>query len=164
MAIKLNRKSQFVPKWKGNNNLPKEEQIGLSYSTLTVEDMFEVQRHTNVNLFAGVPVDTADIESFQKFWGLCRYLVSKYTSAWVNVEVDGEVLLTGEAVTEKLGPAHLELLMEVANEIISRSMGTAEQVKNYESQSEPRNGVSTLTADLASLPSSNERATVEIGI
>lgn len=164
MAIKLIRQNKFVPQWKDNKELPAGEQIQLFYSTLTIEDMFEVQKQTGVNLFAGIPVDANDVESFQKFWRLCQYLIGKYTSGWVNVDIDGIALTTGETVSAGLGPGHLELLMEVAGEIVSRSMGTAEQIKNSASQSEPKSEDSALIAPPALSPVSSKNETVEIGL
>ena len=164
MAIKISTNHQFVPTWRENDKLPKAEQIVVCYNRLTVEDMFEVQRQTGLNLFAGVPVDVEKQEEFAKFWEMCKYLVAKYSTAWSNVEVDGVALNTGKDVLAGLGADALQLFMEVANCVITKSMGNEEQAKNYESQSEPVSADSASTAAPVSPPSSSETETVEIGM
>ncbi len=161
MAIKINRSHQFTPTWQGNDQLPAAEQVSVSYNTLNVDDMFEVQRQTGLNLFAGVPMDVKDADAFQKSWQMCRYLIEKYTTGWVNIEVGGEKLSTGKQVLDGLGASCLDLFIEVAGRIFTKSMGNEDQVKNSASQSEPESEDSASTAPPALPGENNESGTVE---
>jgi len=147
----------FVPTW--NGNLAEDEQIRCKYRTLTMGDMLEVQRTVDVNLFTGIQVDMEDRESVEKQWDLIKYVLDKYTSDWEAINVDGTPLTMGEQVTNGLQANHLELLAEVFAKILQDSLGTGDESKNSDAESEPLNSGSVTTVENVDLPDSKKTET-----
>ena len=165
MALKFSRFDQiFVPKWKGNRELPEMEQIQVSYRTMTVEDVFSVQRETKVNLLGGMDLNLSQVGAWDKYWELIKFVIEKYTSTWQNIEVDGRALTESKEITSDIKAIGLNLLAEVFQQVVSASMGTEEDEKNLSAEPVPVNSGSALIANLVSSPDSNGRETVEMGI
>ena len=164
MALTFSRRDRvFIPTWRGNAEQGEGERIQVSYRPLTVADMFVVQRETKVNLFGGFEVNPADIEAFSKYWGLVSYVLENYTSEYRNIAVDGVPIQAAKELLEAAQVPHMELIAEVFNRVVMESMGTGEQAKNSEPDSEPESAGSGTPAPAAPIASS-ESAIAEVGI
>ena len=147
MALSFSRQEQrFIPEWNGNRDLPETEQISVAFRPLTVGDMFAVQHETKVNMFGGFGLDTNDADSMERYWGLLKHVLSKYTSDYRNIEVDGVQLTKADEVAEAIAARHMPLLAEVFNHLVIVSAGTEEQAKNSASLSESSSTESVLIA------------------
>lgn len=155
MALKLNRSWRpFVPEWAGNTMLPRLEQIRLKYRTLTVEDVFRAQEEVDIDLLSAQEITRQDMKSQKKYWDFMRHVVSKYTSDWEGVEVDGEPVTDGGAIAADISMGSMDLFGEVVTRIIGESLGTAGEAKNSNGQSAPESSGSGTTA-VPALPSNS---------
>lgn len=161
MALKIYRKARrFVPTWEGNDQLPEDDQLSLAFSTLTIEDMFQVQRDTKVNIFGGVAVDPTSIESIERYWGLVVHILTTRTSDYRNVSVDGVGLSDPAEVISACSGKHMEMLTEIFNYVVAVSMGTVDDAKNSPSPSAPASSEGDTIVSPVSSPASSENATV----
>ena len=150
MALILSRKERtFVPVWQGNDQLPEGEQIQLDPHTLTVGDMFALQRETGVNLLGGLEVDIQNVEAMEQYWKMLQAVLGDYTSNYKNIEVDGVEVTEPGKVLELLQVNHMELLAEIFNYVIAQSTGSNAEAKNSDTPSEPTKEESVTTAQAA---------------
>jgi len=136
MALKISKAPRtFVPLWKGNRDLPVDEQISAVYRTLSIEDVFTVQQKTSTNLMAGFKLDREDPQSISDYWRLVRWVVEGFVDGWKNIVVDSIELTKSVDVIAALGTGHMELLGEVFGQVMQDSSGTETESKNSVSES-----------------------------
>ena len=151
MALSLSsHKRKFVPEWGDNKTLPSQEQITLQYSPLSVEDLFEVQRDTKINVMAGMQFEVEDVEAVDSHWQLIKHVLVKYTSDYTGITLDGDAVTGPEPLFQILSPVHMELLAEIFGAVLNASTGSEEDVKNSGADSEQEKQENVLTVESAS--------------
>ena len=101
MKLNITKEGHFIPTWKGNDK--SDEPIEIFYIRLSGNDM------TRTMKFAGAGEMSYDIME------ICKRCITDIK----NLEVNGEVVITGEQLT-KIPKLH-GLCMQVATHIISDS-------------------------------------------
>lgn len=138
MAIKIERDEEvYVPKWNGNDALPPEQQIRMSYRRVTVKDFFRLQRSAGVNLMTGMAVNLESIEAIDRHWSLMEAVIATQATAFSGIEIAGKAITDPAQVVERLGYGYLGLIAECVSEIMANAVGTADDAKNSSPDSEP---------------------------
>lgn len=138
MALKLkSRTEKFIPTWEGNDQLPPEEQIAVTFRRMTVGDYFKLQQDTGTNLMAGITVDPNDVESMGKHWRFIETVLVQQQAVFTGVEIDGKAITGAKEVADCLQVVHLPLLAEIANKILMLAAPSEDDVKNSGAGSEP---------------------------
>ncbi len=145
MAVRISKDRVYIPTWKNNHQLPIDEQIRVKYHSVTVDDMFEIQRQTKVNLFAPKATVVEDPDSMEKHWELMKFVLGKYTTSWHGVEEDGITLTDPKDVLAAMGVDCLDLLSEVYGQVIASSSVTPTDAKNSGAGFEPASADLSLT-------------------
>lgn len=160
MALRLSTKPRVcIPKWAENDKVPVSDQIRCEFNPLTIEDVFNLQRSTKVNIFGGMQVDANNAESFEQYWTLIKAVISEYTKNYKNVFVDDEEITEGPRIAEVLRAEAIELLAEIFNAVMAESTGTQDDEKNSESESEPPSLDSDSTVEVASSQGNKKKET-----
>lgn len=115
MKITLNRKGIYIPEWRGNKELPENEQIKVEFEYLTAadkENLYISTGETNVGSIARQTWNTK---------------VKKIIN--MELEVDGEILQpTPENILNL--PDTFDFFTEVATHIFEASSLDKEEIKN----------------------------------
>ncbi len=164
MALKLFKANTFVPTWEGNDKLSPGEQIRVDYQTLTVNDMFAVQRETKTNLFSPQAITPEDPSSMEKNWELMKFVLERYTTHWQGVQCDGIPITDPKTVVAAMSAACLTLLSEVYAHILSASSLTETEAKNSSAGYAPASEVLSSTAPPVSVTDTSASATAAEGI
>lgn len=160
MALKLSRSwRDFVPEWEDNRDLPRSEQVSLQYRTMTVDDVFRAQEEVSIDLLQVQTITQQDMQTQKKYWQFMRYLIEQYTQNWKGVDDDGNPLTTGEEVAAAAGMGSMDLFAEIVSRIVSQSMGTETEAKNFAGQSAPESSDFVLTVATASQGNSKPQET-----
>jgi len=155
MALKIIRAwRKYVPTHGGNADLPKAEQVSCEYRTMSVGDVMKIQEDSGVDMAKLGDAGQAPMDVVRINWNLVEYVLTKYSQAWANVEIDGEPVSDSGAIVKAMGMTHMLIFGEVAGVIMSESMGAEAEEKNSAGQSEPESLGSGSTAGPA-LPSSS---------
>lgn len=163
MALKLFKSNTFVPVWEGNDKLPQEEQIRVNYQSLTVNDMFAVQRETKTNLFSPQAITPEDSTSMEKNWELMKFVLERYTTHWQGIQCDGVSVTDPKAVIAIMSAACLTMLSEVYAHILSTSNLTETEAKNSGAGYAPASMASSSTVSPASAMGASGNATAVEG-
>ena len=148
MPLKLNRLwREFVPRWNLTSGI--EGEVRLKYRTLTVEDVFRAQEEVDIDLLMPQGITQQDIKTQRKYWNFIRYVLSNYTTEWEGIELDGVAVTDGKTIVASAGMDSIDLFGEIVTKIVGESLGTVQEAKNSDGQSEPESSGSGTTADPA---------------
>lgn len=161
MALNLTGVRRFVPAADGNRDLPEDLRISLEILPLRVRDMLEVQRlirDLGADFAAAIGSD-ADPVKTERLWSAMEGIITKHTRDWRGVTIDGRAAVEPAEVLSACGLDQVELMSEVAREIIDSGRGTAGEAKNSASPPGPSDSGSGMTALPASPPEDSGSAT-----
>jgi hypothetical protein len=148
MAIKLSLALRpYTPEWRNNRELPLEEQVRLTYRTLTMQDTFALQESTGINLLTGFD-SGGDADQVKKQWNMIETIISEHTEGWENVQQDDTALSAGADITRYGGLMLIDLMSEVVNEVLTASMGSNDDQGNSLPPSESSNSDNDVAADV----------------
>lgn len=145
MSVRFSRREMtFVPMWRGNNDLPEDQQIKVVHRALTAGDIFKLQRETKTNVLAGTP-DLANAEEVEKYWNVLRYFFKNHITAIHGIFIDDVEITSPEEVCDTALAGMLDLLMEIYAGVISSSSPEREERGNSALEPEPANSDSSTT-------------------
>lgn len=133
MKVGFSREVSYTPTWKGNDELPKKEQITALLKPLEMEDL--IQLMDSLQSMSGGAVDpesltadniTSNIDSVKALLSTCGHLIPNNTS------IEGLEDESGPVTSEDLVkfPYYMELSAELLTELGNISMPSEVEEKN----------------------------------
>lgn len=133
MKVSFSREVAYTPTWKGNNELPEEEQCKATLKPLEMEDLIKLM--DSLQSASGGSVDpealvategTQQIAQVKELISACGHLIPKYTKIEGLSDESGTV--TSDDIVKF--PYYMELTAELLTELGSISMPNEVEEKN----------------------------------
>ena len=133
MKVGFSREVNYTPIWKGNDKLPKKDQVKAVLKPLDMEDL--IQLMDSLQTMSGGAVDpetltagdiTSNIDSVKALLSTCGHLIPKNTSVTGLEDESGPV--TSEDLVKY--PYYMELSAELLTELGNISMPNETEEKN----------------------------------
>lgn len=113
MKVNFSKGGTFVPKWKGNDALPLNDQFSVDMKPLLMGDLMDLM--------------DAQGAGMKTMYGVASTILPNYVNVSNLFDVDNQPV-TLEAMMKH--PAYMSLVTEIVNELVGISMPSDEETKN----------------------------------